>query len=146
MPVLRKSVIVAAFLALAGCNAGKDDSIVTAEDSQPYDGIAADEEVRFSGNEPFWSGRVKGDMLTYTTPEDPDGQTIRVKRFAGMNGISFSGTLGGKPFDLAITAGSCADTMADVISPFTATLRIGEETRNGCAHTDRQPSVGPENP
>ena len=137
---------LAALLALTGCKGGQDDRVVTAEDANPYDGIAADETIIIGGTEPFWGGTISGQTLTYTTPEDPDGQTITVRRFAGMNGLGFSGTLEDKALDLAVTPGSCSDGMSDRTYPFTATLRIGTETRNGCAHTDRQGFTGPENP
>lgn len=139
-------VAFTALLALAGCKGGQDDRVVTAEDAKPYDGIEAGETIIIGGTEPFWGGEISGETLTYTTPEDPDGQTITVRRFAGMNGLGFSGTLEEKALDLAITPGSCSDGMSDRTYPFTATLRIGTETRNGCAHTDRQGFTGPENP
>ena len=83
---------------------------------------------------------------TYSTVEDPDGTTIAVERFAGNNGLGYSGSLDGTSFDMAITPGECSDGMSDRTYPFTVTLRIGEEQRTGCAWTDRMPFSGPANP
>ena len=137
--------LAAASLSLAGCT-GSDSSNVTAEDAEVYDGITVDEVLYFGGTEPFWGGQVSGERLTYTTPEDQDGQAIMVKRFAGLGGLSFSGEMGGEGFDMAVTPGECSDGMSDRTYPFTITLRLGEDVRNGCGHTDAQPFTGAPNP
>ncbi|MGB7372538.1 COG3650 family protein [Pontixanthobacter sp.] len=131
---------------LSGCQRGPADGTVTADNAEAYSGIAADEVLRFGGNEPFWGGEVAGETLIYTTPENPDGAAIAVKRFAGMNGLGYSGTLGGQAFDMVVTPATCSDTMADRTYPFAITLSIGEQVRNGCGWTDRQPATGDQNP
>jgi uncharacterized membrane protein len=45
-----------------------------------------------------------------------------------------------------ITPGVCSDGMSDRTYPFVATLRLGDETRNGCAWSENSPFVGPETP
>lgn len=114
-----------------------------ADDSRPYDRIAADDIVRFTGTEPFWGGQVAFTSLTYSTPEDPDGTSITVERFAGRGGVSWSGALGGAPFALAVTPGACSDGMSDRSYPFVATLQVQGEERRGCAWTERDPFVAP---
>jgi len=114
--------------------------------NQPYQGIAPDEELRFTGTEPFWGGQVRETELIYTTPENQDGQTITVERFAGRGGIAFSGLLDGSAFDLVVTEGACSDGMSDRTYPFTVTLHIGTEERRGCAWSERHPFSGPESP
>ena len=114
--------------------------------TEPYDGIGADEVLHFSGTEPFWGGEVDGGTLTYSTPEDQDGTEIAIKRFAGRGGLSFSGKLEEADFEMAVTPQACSDGMSDRTYPFTVTLQIGEETRNGCGWTDKQPFDGPEHP
>lgn len=136
----------AALLAILLAACSGDDSRITAAESEPYAGIGEGEVIRFGGTEPFWGGEIRGDTLRYSTPEDPDGQTIAVKRFAGMNGLGFSGTLDGAAFDMTVTPGACSDGMSDRTYPFTVTLRLGDDLRTGCAHTDAQPFTGPENP
>lgn len=111
-----------------------------------FDAIAAEETIRLTGTEPFWGGTLVDGTLTYTTPENQAGDSIAVRRFAGNNGLGFSGVLDGAALDLTITPGACSDGMSDRSYPFTATLRVGEEQRSGCAWTDRQPFSGPAAP
>lgn len=107
-----------------------------------FDKIAADETVRFTGTEPFWGGTIAGETATYSTPENVAGSSFPVKRFAGMNGVSFSGSIDGISFDLMITPGDCSDGMSDRSYPYVATLMLGNEKREGCAWTDSQPFTG----
>jgi uncharacterized membrane protein len=116
-----------------------------AEETAPYSGIAEDEVLRFTGNEPFWGGKVSGRTLTYTTPEDQDGTVIAVERFAGRGGISYSGLLEGADFEMIVTPLECSDGMNDRTYPFTVTLSIGEDKRNGCAWSEQHPFEGPQN-
>lgn len=147
MPSLfRSATLLIAVPLLVNCQGGASDGTVTADNAEVYSGVSVDEVLRFGGNEPFWGGEVVGGSLTYTTPENAEGDTIRVKRFAGMNGLGFSGELGGKAFDMVVTPGECEDTMADRSYPFTITLSIGGDVRSGCGWTDAQPYTGDENP
>jgi uncharacterized membrane protein len=140
---------------LAACSGGANapsagpsssPTLVTAEDTASYSGIAEGETVHFTGAEPFWGGEVSAGVLTYTTPENQAGDTVAVDRFAGRNGLSFSGQLGGMPFVLAVTPGRCSDGMSDRSYPFTVTLQVRGEQREGCAWTDKQPFSGPRQP
>ena len=142
-------------LLLAACQPGGSDgasspaggaTVPDADSTEAYDGIREDETVRFSGTEPFWGGTVTGTTLTYTTPENPDGETITVERFAGRGGLSFSGALAAGAFEMMVTPLACSDGMSDRTYPFTVTLKLGDEMRNGCAWTDRQRFEGPEAP
>lgn len=119
---------------------GDDDSTAV------YSGIAEDETIRFTGTEPFWGGEVSGVSLQYTTPENIDGVWIPVERFAGRNGLSFSGTHQEADFVLAVTPGECSDGMSDRTYPFTVTLNVSGETRAGCAWTDAQSFTGQDSP
>lgn len=133
---------LAALSLLAACqSSGEDD-----RSTRPFDGIGPKETIRFTGTEPFWGGEAAGDTLTYTTPDDIEGTTINVQRFAGNSGLGLSGTLSGSKFDMVVTEGACSDGMSDREYPYTVTLQLGEETRMGCAWTDRQPFTGPANP
>jgi uncharacterized membrane protein len=117
-----------------------------AEDRRPYAGIGEQEVLRFTGTEPFWGGQVTAGTLTYSTPENIDGTQIAVERFAGRNGLSFSGTLDGANFVMAVTPGECSDGMSDRTYPFTVTLQVGAEQRQGCAWTEAQSFTGSEHP
>ena len=117
-----------------------------AAETAPYSGIAETEVLRFTGTEPFWGGEVDGKTLTYSTPEDQDGTAIAVERFAGRGGIAFSGVLDGADFELTVTPLECSDGMSDRTYPFTVTLEVRGEQRQGCAWTDAQSFTGPEHP
>lgn len=145
-PRLFLAAAALALPALAACRPAADQAapsaVATIADGSAVAGIAGigpDEAISFAGTEPFWNGKVAGGRLTYATPENQDGETIAVDRFAGNNGLGFNGKLAGQPLDLTVTPGQCSDGMSDRVFPFTATLRIGAEQRNGCAWTERQP-------
>lgn len=138
----------APLLALAACQSGPEGPAGTTRDSPgaAFSAIGPEETIRFTGTEPFWGGEVTGGSLTYSTPENPDGTTIAVERFAGNNGLGLSGTLEGQAFDMAVTPGECSDGMSDRTYPFTVTLKVGAEQRSGCAWTERTPFSGPQHP
>jgi uncharacterized membrane protein len=121
---------------LAGCHSGEQATEAglpgDTEDTTPYSGIAEDAVIRFTGTEPFWGGSVTGDRLTWSTPEI-EGEQIAVTRFAGRGGLTFSGTLAGQQFDMALTPGECSDGMSDRTYPFNATVKLGAEQLSGCA-------------
>ncbi|KHK89989.1 COG3650 family protein [Novosphingobium malaysiense] len=114
------------------------------DDHTPFDAIAADEAIKFTGTEPFWGGEVADGKMTYTTPENAEGTVVPVSRFAGRGGLSFSGELGGQPLTLAVTPGTCSDGMSDRSYPFVVTLRLGGDLRNGCGWTQAKPWRGSE--
>ena len=143
--MFRPSLALAALAALAACSSGSDGT-PDASATSNFAGIAETENVHYTGTEPFWGGVAGAGMATYSTPENPDGSEFPVTRFAGNNGLGFSGTLDGAGFDLTITPGECSDGMSDRTYPYTATLLIGGEQRQGCAWTDSQPFAGPETP
>lgn len=136
----------ALFLGACSGHGGSSDVPGSAEDKQPYRGIADNEVIKFAGTEPFWGGETSGTSLTYTTPENAKGAVISINRFAGRNGIGLSGKLDGKSFDMTVTPGTCSDGMSDRSYPFTVTLAIGNETRGGCAWSDQHPFTGPAHP
>lgn len=149
MRALTVAVAAPCLLLLAACQQhGAGSSALPGDDGDtaPYAGISEDETVRFTGTEPFWGGEVSGTALRYSTPENIDGATIEVVRFAGRNGLSFSGSLDGSDFVLAVTPGECSDGMSDRAYPFVANLQVTGETRAGCAWTDRQSYTGAEAP
>ena len=133
---------------LTACQQGSGSTQVPGDagDNAAFSAIGPGETIEFTGTEPFWGGEVEGDMLRYSTPENIDGQRIEVTRFAGRGGLSLSGSLNGARFDMTITEAECGDGMSDRTYPFVATLRLGEEIRNGCAWTQARPFDGPRNP
>jgi uncharacterized membrane protein len=151
---LARPFLLLAALSLAACQPGGGATSAEAEgaalpdpgSSEAYDGIASTETLRFTGTEPFWGGEVVGGVLTYTTPDNIDGTTIAVERFAGRGGVSFSGRYEDAAFEMAVSPGECSDGMSDRTYPFTVTLQVGDELRNGCGWTERRPFTGPEHP
>lgn len=149
-------MIPLACLAVASCGSSNKSpstspsssavAVGTAGDAQAYSGIGPDETVHFTGTEPFWSGEVLDKALRYSTPENQDGAMVAVDRFAGRNGISFSGEINDKPFVLAVTPGRCSDGMSDRKYPFVVTLQVEGRLRKGCAWTDKQPFTGSKQP
>jgi uncharacterized membrane protein len=157
MTRLRIAPLALSALCLAACQPGSADggappgeaadaAIPDPGSDEAYAGIGESETLRFTGTEPFWGGEVTGDSLTYSTPEDPDGTTIAVERFAGRGGLSFSGSLAGAALVMSVTPAACSDGMSDRRYPFTVTLQLGGEQRNGCGWTERQRFTGPEQP
>lgn len=146
--MIKSLACLAPFALLAGCTGGNHDASDVpgdAADAQPYAGIAATDVVRIVGTEPFWGGDIRGDTLTWTTPEDIDGQAITVTRFAGRGGISFAGTLDGQDFTLMLSEATCSDGMSDRTYPFVATVAIGtDQELGGCGWTDGRPFTGGE--
>lgn len=130
---------------LAACSAPSGDGITT-EESAPYDGIAAEEVITLSGTEPFWGITIVNDVATYSTPDNIDGTVFEVTRFAGNNGLGFSGKLDGADVTITVTPGECSDNMSDRSYPFTATVVLGEDNLVGCGYTDQQPFSGDEAP
>lgn len=125
-------------IGLAACQGGEEPHQVSR-----FDSIGAGETIHFIGTEPFWGGRVEGRMLTYTTPENIDGEVIMVNRFAGNHGLGLSGKWGEAAFDMTVTPGECSDTMSERVYPLTVTLRFAGEVREGCGWTDKQPAATP---
>lgn len=133
-----------AAMSLTSCSALPSNPREAAEER--FSGIGSDETIKLVGTEPFWGGDISSGSFVYSTPENPDGVRIEVKKFAGLSGLGYSGFVDGKAIDLAITVGDCSDGMSDRRFPFTATLKIGEELRKGCAWTEHKPFTGPEIP
>ena len=136
---MRKSLLTIACAALAACQPGGAEGQSPGTAPQGFTGISEGEVIYFGGTEPFWGGTIAGDILTYTTPENIDGDRIAIDRFTGQGGLGFSGTLDGQQFDLTITPGACSDGMSDRTYPYIAVVQIGDNQNAGCAHTDQQP-------
>lgn len=129
----------ALLLGLAACTAS-DDAIDP--EGKTFDAVAPDEAVTLTGTEPFWNARIKDGTATWTTPDKPEGTAFAVSRFAGNNGLGFTGTLAGEPFTATLTPGECSDGMSDRRYPYVATIALGGETLSGCGYTTTQPFTG----
>lgn len=85
------------------------------------------------GTEPFWSAQITGDILTYTTPETPDGIKAPVERSDQSDGTSFAAALDDKALVLEVKNDACSDGMSDTVYPMTVTLLIDGDPQQGCA-------------
>jgi len=111
-----------------------------------FDAVAPEEAVTLTGTEPFWTLAIAAGEGVWTTPGNQPGTRFAVKRFAGNNGLGFSGELDGKPLTATLTPGECSDGMSDRRFPFVATIAFGGETFEGCGYTTSQPFTGDEAP
>jgi uncharacterized membrane protein len=107
-----------------------------------FSAIAPDEAITLTGTEPFWGFKIANGQANYANPDHPEGFDFAVTRFAGNNGLGFSGTLDGAAVSITLTPGQCSDGMSDRTYPYVATIALGEETLRGCGYTDRQPFTG----
>ncbi|MBV7258034.1 COG3650 family protein [Erythrobacter crassostreae] len=127
---------------LAACSSG--DSID--DGGAVFEGISPEATINMVGNEPFWGIEITSEGMGYkahyTTPENSDGTAIIVTRFAGNNGLGFSGELNDETMQVALTPGECSDTMSDAVYPYTATVTLGERTLFGCGYTSDEPVEG----
>ncbi|TAD71984.1 MAG: hypothetical protein EAY70_13770 [Sphingomonadales bacterium] len=131
---------LAAVVLTAACTSGTD---AIDPEGKTFDAVAPAEVVTLTGTEPFWNVRIAGSEAIWTTPENqPEGTRFAVTRFAGNNGLGFSGTMAGTAFTATLTPGECNDGMSDRRFPFVATIALGGETLQGCGYTDRQPYTG----
>lgn len=139
----RRHAALALMALAAACTppAARKDGIDT-QATQPFDKVAPGEVVTLVGTEPFWNLRIAGGEGTWTTPENPAGTTIALQRFAGNNGLGFTGALEGEKLAATLTPGECSDGMSHRRYPFVATIALGSRTYRGCGYTSGQPFSG----
>ena len=136
-----------ALVALTACNSAPGE---ISRDGEAFSQIAPETAISAGGTEPFWNLAIPAaeadgtHQAVYSTPEDIDGAPVTLTRFAGNNGLGFSGAIGETPLNVAITPGECSDGMSDRLYPYHASLSLGEETRFGCAYTSEEPFTGEE--
>jgi uncharacterized membrane protein len=150
------SLALALALPLAACGQSSSDSSDSLPSptpeptptlsAQPAGLVAESDTLHFTGTEPFWGGEVSGTSLTYSTPDNQQGTTIAVTRSATPDSVAFNGKLDGMPFALGVARGECSDGMSNRSYPFTATLEIGGELRQGCAWSQSHPFTPPDRP
>ncbi|MBB4615630.1 COG3650 family protein [Novosphingobium taihuense] len=95
--------------------------------------VAVPASFRAIGTEPFWSAKVEGKMLTWSTPEQPDGISLPVSRVDKDGAAILDGLLEGRPLTLEVRSGACSDGMSDTEYPLSVTRRIGTDVQQGCA-------------
>jgi uncharacterized membrane protein len=139
-----RAITAAAMLIVMAACTDKTEAVST--ETAAYDGIGDDEVITLTGTEPFWGIKIEGASATYSNPENIEGTAFEVSRFAGNSGLGFNGRLDGETVDVTVTPGECSDGMSDRTFPFTATVKLGESTLQGCGYTSAQPFTGDEAP
>lgn len=131
---------------IAGCT--QADGINT--EGATFDAISKDAAITLVGTEPFWNIDIAPAdgfySATFATPENTDGSPLALDRFAGNNGLGFSGELEGRAIQITLTPGECSDGMSDRGYPYTATIAWGESTLYGCGFTSDEPFIEDEEP
>lgn len=90
--------------------------------------------LRAVGTEPFWGADIRGRCVTYSHPDDQKGTRVWTRFAPGPGGGTWSGSLGGRRFELRIRSqAGCSDGMSDRRYPLAAELLVGGERRTGCA-------------
>ena len=138
-PVSRAGFALAVALLLSACGDGGEAG--GDQRTEPFDGIAAGETVLATGGPPVWTGEVRDSTFIFGRLERAETIRVPVERFAGNNGLSFTGELDGRPVLLMVTPGECNDGMSEVLYPYVATLDLAGERHEGCAWTDAQPAA-----
>ena len=93
-----------------------------------------------TGNEPFWSVRVTGESLVYSTPEDIDGQELSPARREESDGVlRYEGEAGGEAFALVLHEEPCQDSMSGWHHDFRSEFSWGQRSLAGCARRGSDP-------
>lgn len=97
--------------------------------------------LRGIGTEPFWSVRIEGRCVTYSTPENQDGTRIWTSFSGSRDRGEWTGFYQDQRFVLRTAPqGGCSDGMSDRRYPTAMTIRIGGDTRRGCAAPPDSPA------
>ena len=98
------------------------------------DGPGFPRSFRALGTEPFWAIHVSEGRLRYMTPENQEGIAAEVTwEQTAQDRMALAATVDGKALTLRGRIEPCSDGMSDRIYPYSVTLTLGEETRQGCA-------------
>jgi uncharacterized membrane protein len=90
--------------------------------------------LRAVGTEPFWAARIEGRCVNYSHPENQDGTRVWTRYTKRLDGGTWSGGLGERPFELRTRAQpDCSDGMSDKRYPLAVELMVHGEQRRGCA-------------
>jgi uncharacterized membrane protein len=142
--MIRRLAVPTAALLAAACAPAQQDGIDPK--GEVFAAVAPQEVVTLTGTEPFWNLVIDQGEGVWTTPDNQPGTRFAVTRFAGNNGLGFTGTLNAQPLTATLTPGECSDGMGDRRFPFVATIALGGETLEGCGYTTSQPFTGDEAP
>lgn len=93
-------------------------------------GVDLSEPVNLIGAEPFWSVKIEGATMSYSSPEEP-GKPYVIGTTKIVDGNKAELTSAG--LNVTLTAGTCSDGMSDRVYPVTAVVVLDGKTLKGCA-------------
>lgn len=93
-------------------------------------GVDLSQPVNLIGTEPFWSVKIEGATMSYSSPEEP-GKPYVIGSTKIVDGNKAELTSAG--LNVTLTAGTCSDGMSDRVYPLTAVATLDGKTLNGCA-------------
>ena len=85
------------------------------------------------GTEPFWSVRVDGDRLHWSSPENMDGIDFTAQAEVLPLQRRYNGQLQGQAVSLTLSAGPCSDGMSDQVHPWRVSWQVDGQQLAGCA-------------
>ena len=141
---LQRMMLLASVAGLAACSqpastqtASPGAAPVAADaDSMTPDGTAADalpQAFIAFGTEPFWSVRVDGDKLHWSSPENQDGIDFTAQAEVLPAQRRYHGQLQGQAVSLTISDGPCSDGMSDQVHPWRVSWQMDGQPLVGCA-------------
>jgi len=144
MPVFRPLSLALPMTLLLACSPAVPDAGAPAHEATATRGdtdpAAFPASLQAAGVEPFWSVKVEGEALAYTTPETMDApRRLQATRRIDADGLHLAGEDGGVPFRLDVRRAPCSDGMSDMAYPFSVSWRLGETTAKGCAFDPASP-------
>lgn len=137
-------ILIALPCLLAGAACSSEDGIDPG--GETFAGVSENAAITLTGTEPFWGIEISADgdayRASYSSPDNLDGTSFPVSRFAGNNGLGFSGEMDGQAVQIALTPGACSDGMSDRSYPYTATVALADNVLMGCGYTSDEPFTG----
>ncbi len=90
--------------------------------------------LRAVGTEPFWGADIDGRCVTYSWPERQSGVRLWTRFSQHGATVSYAGSLDGAPFGMDVRPqAGCSDGMSNRRYSLAVMLKVGSETRHGCA-------------
>lgn len=136
------AVPMAALLACSPSTEEKEVEALPATEAQVRNERAADfpANLQAIGTEPFWSVKVEGNVLAYTTPETlHTPRRLQATRSNDAEGLHLAGGNDGVEFRLDVRREACSDGMSDREYPFSVSFMLGGDTMKGCAFDQASP-------
>ena len=88
--------------------------------------------IDLTGTEPFWAVNIRRDGLTLTGVDRPKLTAPNPGPATGSKKATWDAPVAGGALRIELEELNCSDGMSDRTYPYTATVRIGDETLKGC--------------